>query len=245
MQPLNHTTNLPPMTQLGGYQMIRALPGGRGTLAVAESGRQVVVKPLDPACLVNGDLHPDVRGRLNRIRELAASGVASLISVERGDNAAHLVWEWIEGQSMQDWLSAGPPREHRLLAAREIILLIESLHAAGIVHGALHGRNIIRDPRGKLWLTHLSPLLLSDAQHDIDAVAAILREILRDDETPAAASLRQMRLALVGLIESSDGREPAGQRNAESRSRRLTFLLAIGIALLAAAMSLAIWTWAH
>src|SRR5688572_25052008 len=142
--------SLPP-EQIGGYRILKVLPTNRGFLAVVEAGgRSVIIKPLDAACLAAAsgdaaaaDLHPAVRDRLARIRELASGGVANLLSVERDGEHVYLVWEHVDGVTLAEWLaSAKPARVQRLLAARELVLIVESLHGAGLVHGALHARNV-------------------------------------------------------------------------------------------------------
>ena len=44
------------------------------------------------------------------------------------------------------------------------------MHGHGIVHGALHERNVIVDDRGQVRLTHVSPLLHSEEAKDLAAV---------------------------------------------------------------------------
>lgn len=257
------SSSLPRLPSLPGYQCVRTLSPDRSSfLAIAESGgRQVVIKRLDPACLSgDGSLHPDVRQRLNRIRELAVPGVANLISVERCEDgyddhaaassaACYLVWEWRSGQTLAEWFSCAGEPSQRLIVARELVLLVESLHAAGLVHGSLHLRNVIRDPRGgKLWLTHLSPLLVSDVEPDVEATAQIARALIGSDALPnrsASSSLRNIRLSLGGLIESPgqvSASRPAAQ-DSETLARRWTLIAAIAVAALGGALSLAIWTW--
>src|SRR5690242_17170165 len=65
--------------QVCGYALVRWLKDGRTALCRSEGNRLLVVKKLDQDCLLEGDLHPDVRERLARIRELAHGQVATLI----------------------------------------------------------------------------------------------------------------------------------------------------------------------
>ncbi|HEY7087146.1 MAG TPA: hypothetical protein VH518_03595, partial [Tepidisphaeraceae bacterium] len=58
------------------------------------------------------------------------------------------------------------------------------LHAHGIVHGALHARNIIVDRDGKLHLTHVSPLLYGDPEQDEHAVQELLSRFVAARELP-------------------------------------------------------------
>src|SRR5258708_16817596 len=115
---------------------------------------------LDRDCLVrpppNPKLHPNIRDRLARVRELAHGRVANLHGVEHDQGLVYLVWEYVAGLTLEDWAldPAVQPRD-LLLTARELILTLESLHARGIVHGSIHGRNVIVDTTGTLHLTTL------------------------------------------------------------------------------------------
>jgi hypothetical protein len=61
---------------------------------------------------------------------------------------------------------------------REIILAVEALHSTGIVHGAIHERNVIVGDDGAVKLTHVSPLLYSDSQVDATDVIEMLDELV-------------------------------------------------------------------
>src|SRR4051812_50121461 len=77
--------------------------------------RKVVLKPLDGDCLLDGQLHPMIRQRLERVRELPLTGVANLIGVERVHGDAQLVWEFVDGTPLAEysgddaaWLRVAP-----------------------------------------------------------------------------------------------------------------------------------------
>ena len=60
----------------------------------------VVRKRLDDDCLLDGQLHPSIRQRLERVRELPLTGVANLIGVEKNNaGVAELVWQFVTGTS--------------------------------------------------------------------------------------------------------------------------------------------------
>src|SRR5918993_2821975 len=89
-------------TSIGGYTVERELAPQRTYLATASDGRRVVLKMLDPACLLDGQLHPSVRERLARVRELAEKNVANLHGVERDGPYTFLVWDYVPGRSFAD-----------------------------------------------------------------------------------------------------------------------------------------------
>src|SRR5438067_5806613 len=88
-QSVGATSNAPPAapTELCGYRVAGVLsPAGAPPTfpATGPSGRAVVLKALDNDCLLKkGTLHPSIRDRLARVRELALTGVANLYGVER------------------------------------------------------------------------------------------------------------------------------------------------------------------
>lgn len=155
---------------------------GETFVAAAPGSRVVVLKVLDQDCLLRTatgvKLHPSIRDRLARVRELAHARVANLHGVERDGAWVYLVWEYVAGRTLEEWSTdpATTPRD-LLLVARELILTLESLHARGIVHGSIHARNVILDDTGRLRLTHVSPLLYSEPEQDTAALAELFRDL--------------------------------------------------------------------
>ena len=243
---------------VGGYEVVRELPGAeRPVLAVAPGNRRVVLKLLEADCLLragaNPRLHATIRDRLARVRELAHARVANLYGVEHDRGIVYLVWEYIEGQPLEDWATRQerrPSPRELLLAARELILTVEALHARGIVHGAIHGRNVIVDPQGKLKLTHVSPLLYSEPRHDIDSIADLFsriaeqrgeaespldrlaREVQEPDATLRSIGARASSLIDLRRDEASEEQERRGDARRRRRSRlaaALVLLAALGL----------------
>jgi hypothetical protein len=149
------------------------------------AGRRVVLKLLDEDCLLDGQLHPSIRQRLERVRELPLRGVANLLGVERGagdgqETAAVpvfscLVWEYVPGKPLKE--VEGDEAAWRRICT-EVILSVEALHSTGIVHGAIHARNVIINETGEIRLTHVSPLLYSDPDQDQGDAIRMLRELV-------------------------------------------------------------------
>jgi serine/threonine protein kinase len=243
--------------ELGGYRIVRELYPDETFAAIAPGGRRVVLKLLDADCLLNGALHPAVRERLARVRELAHAGVANLHSVERDQGRIYLVWDFVEGMTLDEWAldrpDGAPDDSRRDLArvARELVLCAESLHARGIVHGSIHGRNALLDDSGRLRLTHVSPFLYNDPADDAAAIVDLLHELsgakgwtgtplqrMLQSARERTPSLRELGSRIAALIELRDGgpwraEDPRGQRR-----RRFTTALA-GAA--AAVVACALW----
>jgi hypothetical protein len=169
---------------------------------VDRCGQCVVLKPLNDDCLLDGGLHPSIRLRLSRIRELPMTAVANLHGVERVAGQAFLIWDYVAGRTLEE-LSA----VERAAIERDVRLIVETLHAHGIVHGALHARNIIVDGHGGVHLTHLSPLLHSDPAEDLVAIDAIFESARasRGDRAqrrpgPSPLNVRALVGATVALV---------------------------------------------
>lgn len=135
---------------------------------------QVVRKPLDDDCLLNGGLHPDIADRLERVRELPVRSVANFRGVEVDTEGVWLVWEHVQGTTLEAFLSVSRQQDRLDEIARDLTRAVHGLHAYGLVHGALHARNVIIDPRGQVVLTHLSPLLHDDIDEDERALRRLL-----------------------------------------------------------------------
>lgn len=146
------------------------------------TSRQVVRKRLADDCLLHGELHPSIAERLARVREVPSPNAANLLAVERDEQGIWLVWENIPGITLQEFLSASRSQSEREHVARDLKRAVGSLHAHGIVHGAIHARNVILDPRGKLRLTHISPLLFSDPLDDERAVQQLVEQLVPNKE---------------------------------------------------------------
>jgi hypothetical protein len=155
------------------YTVLHALPGNRSQLARDDSGRLVVLKSLPRDCLYRGQLHAHVHDRLSRVREVPDFDVANLHGVELVEGGgARLIWDYIPGRD----LPAAADLDV-LSTARSLVLAVERLHLLGLVHGALHMRNVIVTPEGRLVLTHVSPLVIDDPRRDAADLAQLLRNL--------------------------------------------------------------------
>jgi hypothetical protein len=155
-------------------------------------------------------------------------GVASLYGVEREGEQAYLVWEYVDGATWEEHVGGGQmPEKAPAALRRELKAAVESLHALGIVHGALHERNVLVRPDGRVILTHISPLLYNDPEVDRDAVRELL-ERLGEDESAAPAS---------------DAGVQAAEPSEDRRARKWALLGAFLTAAAGALIAWAIWKW--
>ena len=245
---------IPVPADVCGYPVERVLTGGQSYLASGPSGRAVVLKRLDEDCLLRGDLHPSIRERLSRVRELAHGGVANLHGVSREGQSAFLIWEFVPGQTLEEY-AADPVRTPRdlLLLARELITSVDALHMQGIIHGAVIPSNVIITDDASVRLTHVSPLLYTDLAVDVECVLALLEHAsaagpagaslarLLDGVDRANVSLRVLGSKVAVLLESREEPAAPAARGDERRIRRRTLLAAGIIALLAIVIGYGIW----
>jgi hypothetical protein len=152
-------------------------------------------KPLPPDCLLDGQLHPNIRERLARVRELPMTSVATLHGVERDETQPYLVWDFLDGTPLVDHLSTIPDDDVRQResdrALTELTRVLQTMHGFGIVHGAIHDRNVIVAPDGTIKLTHVSPLLYYDENVDLSAVDALRAKYVRSrDDNPNPRAVR-------------------------------------------------------
>jgi len=239
------------INRLGDYRVVRELSAGRSTLVEDAHGHRLVLKRLPHDCLQSDQLHPGIRQRLARVRELADLRLAALRGVERIDGQPYLVWEYVDGEVLADRISDLPPA-----LIRDIALAIESLHGHGLVHGAIHPRNIILtgDPQRPVRLTHVSPLLYDEPRDDALATIAVLesllpdaawnhslRQLLRD-----AKDQRQPLTWLRGRLRLSASTDPtpsADHSSTDTRSRHRMRILASLLLLIGLLVSATITWW--
>jgi hypothetical protein len=195
-----------PHTEIGQYRPIRELAPGQTLLAVSRGGREVVLKRLASECLIErGELHPSVRDRLTRVRELPEKAVANLHGVEREGEFTYAVWDYVHGVTFADpAIATALPLRELLLVARELVLTVESLHTAGLVHGAIKGTNVVVDASRRVRLTHVSPLLYDDPRNDARAVLDLLCDTLarrHEGGLPAGKAIAAARAERIPLRE--------------------------------------------
>lgn len=157
--------------RVGPWLVVRAL--GAEAWQGVDQGQQVVIKRLDGSCVRGDKLRDGVRERLHRIRQLPHVAMANLLGVEKTPGGSWCVWEQVPGETLEQWMPQVDEAE-QIRMAREVVLAVLGMHALGIVHGAIHERNIIvsgRMPR----LTHASALMWNDESRDDDAVRQMLR----------------------------------------------------------------------
>lgn len=165
---------------LGEYTIVQELTPGQSFLAADANSQRVVLKMLPPDCLLEGQLNPNVAERLRHVREIAMTDVAHLRGIERDGDKHFLVWDFVQGEPIdQHLIRFDQPAHDVLRLTRELIHIVERFHATGLVHGQLHGNNILMTPFGRLKLIDVSPLLFVEAARDEQAVVQLIATIVQ------------------------------------------------------------------
>jgi hypothetical protein len=158
-----------------------------------------------------------------------------------------LVWEFVAGRTLEEMAGEISSPVDLSKLAEEVLISVQSLHGLGIVHGAVHGRNIILDARRAVKLTHVSPLLYDDPRQDAHDVAAVFAGVAASrgwdpnvwEKLRAHAEDRGLNGMRARLTSASLERWalPESGRSPESRRRRR--LMVGAVVSLAAGMALA------
>jgi serine/threonine protein kinase len=121
-----------------------------------------------------------------------------------------MVWRFVEGKTLEQFLSGMHSIAQLQDVCQQVERAISAMHAHGIVHGAVHARNIIIDPSGRVILTHVSPLLWNDPRADLRALAELSAQILppsgegdREDEHKSSLEMdlrRRLYISAAGAI---------------------------------------------
>lgn len=157
-----------PMPEEDGLCEILQSLSTNAWLARDASGRAVVLKRLPDDCLQRGQLHPNVKLRLQRLRELPLGAFVNILGVERCPHGVVMVTEYVNGTPLDH---TEPLASARLL--RELRLAVMSMHQLGLVHGAIKPGNVIVEPSGSIKLIDPSPLLHDDPDIDLRAIDAL------------------------------------------------------------------------
>ena len=175
------------------------LTQGKTWRVLREDGQRVVLKLLPRDCLRDGRLHPNVRLRLTRLRELPMRSFVNLIGVDRTEHGVVIVSEYVEGKPFTE-LSV----IERSGVAAGLRLAVQQLHQLGFVHGNLHGGNVIVQNDSTVRLIDPSPLLHDDPVIDLAALARMGVMSAAPEMTPEitlnANVQRRVLFAAVALL---------------------------------------------
>jgi hypothetical protein len=164
--------------------------------------------------------------------------MANLHGAEREGERAFLVWEFVEGITLEEFLAEYEPERKRLAEmAMQIVAHVEALHALGIVHGAIHARNVILEPNGDVKLTHVSPLLYHEEIVDVEALKEMMGE-MGFEVSSEQSSLKDLVVLIRPNETQIDERDSAPEGE---HLRRWSLIGAIVAAVIGAGVAWMMW----
>jgi non-specific serine/threonine protein kinase/serine/threonine-protein kinase len=109
---------------------------------------------------------------LKQLRKYRHPNLVEVYDVTEGDRPPYyLEMEYVEGPSLEEWLSGGPPLKERLEAIAQVADALDTVHAAGIYHRDIKPSNIL--------LTHRQDGRLQAKLTDFGLGAAEDQQLLR------------------------------------------------------------------
>jgi len=159
-------------TKLGPYEIVGLLgAGGMGEVYRARDtrlGRTVAVKVLPERHLQNSELRQRMRHEAQTISKLSHPNICTLHDVGHQGGTEFLVFEFVEGQTLREILSA-----ERLLMRRVIPIAVQvaeglaKAHEMGIIHRDLKPENLMVTPDAvKILDFGLAKLRLEDEREE-------------------------------------------------------------------------------
>lgn len=218
-------TRLAPGQQIAGYEVVRVLDTSTET-EIYELKGPAGKSPANRAALkLVPDSAPDfVRRAAQReclvLPWLAARGltdVPRLLDEKRGDQAHHIFLEWHGGRTLNHAArDPGLGLSTRLALAGAIVRTYARLHAAGVLHGDVHGGNIMVDEDGSVCVidfgaTRVDGLALPELpriglleEHEPEAAA----ELIAGRDLPCVTK-RGEQYAIANLLTLAIAGRPA------------------------------------
>ncbi len=81
--------------------------------------------------------------RARTLRGCAIPGVPKIVDFGLGRKSLLLVMDWVQGNTISEWLTTEPPLEDRLKIASSLLDTLERIHSFELPHGDVHPRNIV------------------------------------------------------------------------------------------------------
>lgn len=81
--------------------------------------------------------------RARTLRGCAIPGLPRIVDFGLGRKSLLLVMDWVQGQTIAEWLTTEPVLEHRLKVASGLLDTLDRIHSFELSHGDVHPRNIV------------------------------------------------------------------------------------------------------
>ena len=212
--------------QLGRYVVLERIgAGGMGEVVRAydpKLRREVALKRLR-----TGALDPEAEARLLReaqaMAQLSHPNVLPVFDVEHTDEGVIMAMEFVDGQTLGQWLKTTPPRDelvrHFVAAGRAL----QAAHGAGLVHRDFKPGNVMRGNDGRVRVLDFG---IARATSAVEVSTGGHRAVLEDDEDDSLSSPLTQKGAVMGTPAYMAPEQHMGQP-ADARSDQYAFCLAL------------------
>jgi serine/threonine protein kinase len=147
----------PSLLEHSRYRVIRLLgQGGMGSVYLAEHRhmeRQVALKVINPDMVNNADAVRRFRQEVTAAARLGPhTNIVAVHDAEQAGDLHFLVMEFVEGQSLADYLrTRGPlPIAEACDYVRQAALGLQHAHQQGMIHRDIKPHNLMRTPRAQI-----------------------------------------------------------------------------------------------
>ena len=136
-----------PGNQIGPYEIIREIGrGGMGVVYLAHDtklDRDVAIKCLPDELSDDADRLLRFEREAKLLASLNHPNIVTIHGLEEVDGKRYLILEYLEGETLEEKLSAGAiPVDEVLVIAKQSAEAIEAAHGKGIIHRDLKPANI-------------------------------------------------------------------------------------------------------
>ncbi len=201
--------------EVGGYAVVRQLgAGGSGQVYLVRDGEGAV------AALKRVDAHDDpvaaerLRREVSALMAVRHPAVPRVLDAELDDDETFVVFEYIEGASLADYVHANGPLVGEQLAhlAERVAGALEAAHAAGVVHRDVTPSNVMISPQGAVLidfgLSHRTDDARLTREGLVSGTAGYVAPEVIDGEEPGADADRWSWAAT--LAYAATGKAPFG-----------------------------------
>jgi tRNA A-37 threonylcarbamoyl transferase component Bud32 len=144
---------LAPGAKLGPYEILSPLgAGGMGEVYRARDSRlhrEVAIKILRAQVTADPMFRERFMREARTISQLTHPHICTLYDVGEHEGAPYIVFEYLDGQTLAEWLARGPLKfDDALTIARQVLSGLDEAHRHGVVHRDLKPANVMLMRRG-------------------------------------------------------------------------------------------------
>ncbi|CAN7358811.1 phosphotransferase [Phenylobacterium sp. LjRoot225] len=193
MRPARREPHFQAGVRLGAFELVACIDAQAETEVYAArgpNGAKAALKwiPEDAPDLLRTSLQRECE-ILKRLEAADMPGVPRVLEPAPGTKAPFLALSWCEGRDLLAWSrDSGNLTEMRIVVAARLADLYARLHDGGVLHGDVHGRNVLVDAEGQVSVIDFGAARISDAPEDRPRVG-----LLTDYEPEAAQAALQER----------------------------------------------------